>query len=110
MSKANELVSNIDVEVVQLDTPIVRGEQIIDTVSISKPDTGRLRGVKLFDLLQTDVDTMIKVVPRISSPALAEHEVAALDPADLLAVSTAVVGFFQNKAERTKAKEANKAK
>lgn len=109
MSK-NQLVPNVDVEVVELDKPIIRGDQTIDTISISKPDAGQLRGVSLFDLLKTDVDTMIKVVPRIASPVLTEQDVANLDPVDLLNVSTAVVGFFQSTKERTKAKEWVKAK
>lgn len=103
------LLSNANSETVQLDTPIVRGDTTITTLTIKKPDAGNLRGgIKLMELIQMDTDSIIKVIPRITSPTLTEHDVANLDPVDLLAVSTAVVGFFQSKAERAKAK-ANQA-
>lgn len=96
-------------ETIELDTPIIRGDTTITTLTVKKPDAGNLRGgIKLMDLIQMDTDAIIKVVPRITSPVVTEHDVANLDPVDLLAVSTAVVGFFQPKAERAKAK-ANQA-
>lgn len=87
---------------IELDTPIVRGETTISTLTIKKPDAGQLRGVKLMDLIQMDIDAIIKVTPRITTPIITENDVASLDPVDLLTVSTAVVGFFQTKAERAK--------
>ena len=98
-----ELPKDPNTETVELDTPIIRGEQTITTITIAKPDAGRLRNVKLFDLLQSDVDTVIKIAPRLSTPILTEAEVANLDPVDLLAIATAIIGFFQPKAERIKA-------
>lgn len=95
--------ANPDIETVEFDTPIVRGDLTISQVNINKPKTGALRGLSLSDLLKLDVDTVIKLVPRISTPLLAEHEVAALDPADFLSVSTVVVGFFASKEQRAKA-------
>lgn len=102
MSKT-ELPKDPNTTTIELDTPIVRGEQTITTLTIKKPDTGKLRGgIKLMELIQMDIDSIIKVIPRITTPTLTENDVASLDPADLLAVSTAVVGFFQTKAERAK--------
>lgn len=102
MSKT-ELPKDPNTTTIELDTPIVRGEQTITTLTIKKPDTGKLRGgIKLMELIQMDIDSIIKVTPRITTPTLTENDVASLDPVDLLAVSTAVVGFFQTKAERAK--------
>lgn len=99
-----DLPKDFNTETIDLDTPITRGDTTISTITIKKPDAGQLRGVKLLELIQMDIDAIIKVTPRIASPTLTEHDVANLDPVDLLAVSTAVVGFFQSKAERAKAK------
>lgn len=103
--------TNPDIETVVFDTPILRGDMTISEVNINKPKTGALRGLSLSDVLKLDVDTVIKLVPRVSTPPLAEHEVAALDPTDFLSLSTAVVGFFASKEQREKArKEAESAK
>lgn len=97
--------TNPDIETVEFDNPIQRGDLTISQVNINKPKTGALRGLSLSDLLKLDVDTVIKLVPRVSTPPLAEHEVAALDPTDFLSLSTAVVGFFASKDQRTKARQ-----
>lgn len=98
-----DILNQLNTTTIELDTPIVRGDNnIIDTLTIKKPDAGQLRGVKLMDLIQMDIDAIIKVAPRVATPTLTENDVANLDPVDLLAVSTAVVGFFQTKAERAK--------
>ncbi len=41
---------NPNEETVELDTPIVRGEQSITSLTLRKPMAGELRGVKLNDL------------------------------------------------------------
>ena len=97
--------TNPDIETVEFDNPIQRGDLTISQVNINKPKTGALRGLSLSDLLKIDVDTVIKLVPRVSTPPLAEHEVAALDPTDFLSLSTAVVGFFASKDQRVKARQ-----
>ncbi|CAM3415689.1 hypothetical protein GCM10016272_01630 [Psychrobacter glaciei] len=96
---------NPDIETVEFDNPIIRGNLTIAEVNINKPKTGALRGLSLADLLKLDVDTVIKLVPRVSTPPLTENEVAALDPADFLSISTAVVGFFASKDQRAKARQ-----
>lgn len=99
------LPTNPDIETIELETPIVRNELTIKEVNIAKPKTGALRGLSLSDLLKLDVETVIKLVPRVSTPTILEHEVSALDPADFLSISTAVVGFFASKKEREKARQ-----
>lgn len=88
---------------VPLDTAIKRGEQKITSLELRKPSAGELRGVHLGDLLHLDVNSLIKVIPRISIPTLTEHEVAAMDPADLLAVGTKVAGFLLSNAAKKEA-------
>jgi hypothetical protein len=92
-----------DDNTVPLDTPIRRGTTSIDRITLRKPNSGELRGVSLVELLQMDVTSLIKVVPRISSPALTTIEVTAMDPADLLALSSKISGFLLQKSAKTDA-------
>ena len=63
----------------KLQFPIKTAEGTVDTVELRKPGTGELRGVKLTDLLQMDVNAMFTVIPRISQPALTADDLAKLD-------------------------------
>lgn len=83
---------------IDLDTPIKRGDSEVKQVSLRKPASGELRGTNLADLLQMDVSALEKVIPRISDPTLTTHEVQNLDPADLFQLGAAVSGFLLPKA------------
>jgi hypothetical protein len=92
-----------DDNTVVLDSPIRRGVTTIDSITLRKPSSGELRGVSLVELLQMDVASLIKVVPRISSPTLTAIEVSGMDPADLLALSSKISGFLLQKSAKTDA-------
>ncbi len=78
-----------------LEQPIKRGEKnTITEITLRKPASGELRGLKLTDLINGDVNATIRLVPRISQPTLTEAEVAALDVADLLGCADAIAGFL----------------
>lgn len=86
---------------VDLDFPIVRGDQTIDKLQIRKPGSGEMRGLTLSDLLKVDVASLIKLLPRITSPSLTEQEVATkLDPADLATCGGEVVTFLLTRAQK----------
>lgn len=87
MSKENE-------NVVTLETPVKRGGQIIESVTMITPNTGTLRGVSLASVANSDIDALIKVLPRMTMPSLTEQEVAALSLPDILALAGKVVGFL----------------
>ncbi|SUP66723.1 phage tail assembly protein [Yersinia enterocolitica] len=80
--------------VITLDVPIVRGGNTITEVTVNKPTAGALRGAKLQALLDTDVDALIRVLPRITTPNLTVPEISNLDPADIYALSQALAIFF----------------
>lgn len=86
--------------VVTLDTPLMRGEQKIEKITLTKPNAGTLRGVSLAALANSDVDALIKVLPRMTYPALTEQEVARLDVSDLISLAGKVVGFLSPASER----------
>lgn len=87
-------------ETIELETPIIRGEQQIEKVTLRKPSTGELRGLNYNDLTSGDVTTTMQIIPRISDPILTSEEVANMDPADSYLMSAAVVGFFMNRQQR----------
>jgi hypothetical protein len=92
-----------DDNTVALDTPIKRGSSEITSITLRKPSSGELRGVQLVELLNMDVASLIKVIPRISSPALTAPEASGMDPADLLAIGSKVAGFLLQKSVKTAA-------
>ena len=103
-SKKQSLPQDPNLETVTLDTPIVRGDTVISQITIRKPKAGALRGLSLTDVLKLEFDAIAKLVPRVASPVLVEHDLADMDLADFTKVATAVVGFFASPAERAKAK------
>ncbi|HEI8004607.1 TPA: phage tail assembly protein [Morganella morganii] len=80
--------------VVELDEPIKRGETEITSVTVRKPKSGALRGVRLVALMDMDVTAMTEVLPRITDPALTKPEIMAMSPGDLLNMSIEVVNFL----------------
>ncbi|QIE87025.1 phage tail assembly protein [Pseudomonas nitroreducens] len=94
------LEETIPDNVVVLDTPIKRGASEIDRITLRKPQSGELRGLQMAVLLQMDVASLIKLLPRISSPSVTEAEAAAMDPADLLACGAKVSDFLLQKQVR----------
>lgn len=79
---------------IDLDTPIKRGKKSIEKLTLRKPNSGELRGVSLTDLLQMDVNSLQRVLPRITDPSLTEQEVQGMDPADLMQCGSAVSSFL----------------
>ena len=84
---------------ITLDNPIMRGETEIASVEVRKPNAGQLRGLTLVDVANIKFDTMIKLLPRITSPALTEPEVTAMDLGDFTALASEVAGFLLSKAQ-----------
>lgn len=87
----------IATETVTLDTPITRGKQTVTQVQVRKPLSGALRGVALADLIQMDTQSLQKVLPRITDPALSEAELRSMDPADLVQMGGILARFLLGK-------------
>lgn len=87
MTKENE-------NIVTLESPVKRGGQEVASITLLKPNAGTLRGVSLAAVANSEVDALIKVLPRMTYPSLTEQEVAALELPDLVALAGKVVGFL----------------
>ncbi|MBU4680449.1 phage tail assembly protein [Cedecea davisae] len=92
-AKAAAAAKNTD-NIVTLENPIKRGEQVIASITLIKPNTGTLRGVSLADVANSDVNALIKVLPRMTYPNLTEQEVTALELPDMVALAGKVIGFL----------------
>lgn len=79
---------------IELDNPIKRGETEIKSVQIRKPKAGDLRGVSLSELFDMKVDTVMAVLPRISSPTLTPHEISQLEVSDLFKFSVRLTALL----------------
>lgn len=98
-----EATANPNVKTVELETPLVRGEVTINTIEIRKPNVGTLRGLSLQSVLQWDVTTMTKLLPRITSPALSEAEINTMDIPDFTELNLAVTGFLASASAKSQA-------
>jgi hypothetical protein len=90
-------VSKPESVTVQLDTPIQREGDKIEKLVLRKPMAGELRGLSLAEVLNLDVDSVTKLIPRISTPTLTEQEVRNMDPADLVEAGKEIAGFLLQK-------------
>jgi len=91
----------LDPNTVRLDTPIKRGSHLVEEITLRKPASGELRGIHLAELLNMDVSSLIKLLPRISM--LTAPEASQLDPADLVAIGVKITGFLLQKQTKTDA-------
>ena len=80
---------------IELAQPVKRGQTEVKEITLRRPGSGELRGLKLADLVQGDVNAVIRLVPRISQPTLIEQQVAALDAYDLTRCADEIAVFLQ---------------
>jgi len=85
---------------VKLGTPIARDDTEVAQLTLRKPKAGDLRGLSLQDVLQSDVTSLIRLVPRISDPALTELEVSELEADDVAEIGGTIFGFFMSPAQK----------
>jgi hypothetical protein len=84
------------------DEPIMLGGKILieagTEISVRKPGSGELRGLKLTELIQLDVASLEALAPRITMPVI--HKGAVLDPADLMQFGGEVMDFLLPKSAK----------
>lgn len=95
-----ETPDNPNLKTVDLDEHIKRGNTLIASIDIRKPNAGELRGVSLMDVAQMDVSALRKVLPRITSPSLTDTEIGNLSLADIMQCGVIVAGFLLTKQQK----------
>ncbi|MEQ4673053.1 phage tail assembly protein [Providencia vermicola] len=84
-------------EVIQFDAPIKleSGQEVTEiTITDTMKQVGALRGLKLYDVMTSDVDSLIKLLPRVTSPRMTERDVIQLPIPALNALATGVANFL----------------
>lgn len=76
---------------VTLTTPIVRGETEITAITVRKPNVPALKGLKLLDLMQSDVNAVATLLPRITQPMLTKADIDRLDVVDFTQLTVAIL-------------------
>ena len=89
-----QAIENPNHRQVTLDQSIDRAGTQITSVTVIKPIAGTLRGLSLQSVLQWDVDTLFKLLPRITQPSLNETELSNLEVSDLTALTLEVTNFL----------------
>ena len=97
MSTSNTPDPSAHQAVIALETPLKRGDQLIDTITLRKPQTGELHGLNLSDILQSSISALHLLLPRITTPNLSKLEVGLLDLVDLAKIAGEIVAFFMSK-------------
>lgn len=87
---------------VTLETPLKRGEQTIDTVTLRKPTAGDFRGTTMAAAYQMDPVALSKVISRISEPTISPPEYLAMDADDAAALGGEVVDFLLTRQEKAR--------
>ncbi|MEY0877286.1 phage tail assembly protein [Providencia manganoxydans] len=70
-------------EVIKLEQPIkLESGQEVDEITITDTmkQAGALRGLKMYDVMMSDVDSLFKLLPRVTSPRLSERDLMQLPP------------------------------
>lgn len=80
---------------IALAQPIKRGQTEVKEITLRRPGSGELRGLKLADLVQGDVTAVTRLLPRITQPTLVDQEVAAMDVFDLTRCADEIAVFLQ---------------
>lgn len=91
-------VKSAEAKTFALHEPLKRGSETIKELTIRKLTTGALRGLSLAEVVRMDTDSIIKLLPRITSPALTEAEAKQLSVADVFEAGSEIVGFLLPKA------------
>ncbi|RSU73158.1 phage tail assembly protein [Sphingomonas sp. S-NIH.Pt3_0716] len=102
-NKAPVLPGTDKAVVIKLVEPIIReGGTNVDTLTLRKPNAGELRGLKVPEVVNGDVNTVIALLPRIASPVISQDEAETLNLEDFGEITGAIYGFFMNREAKAK--------
>lgn len=79
---------------VQLKNAITLGNNQVQEITIRKANVSHLRGISLVKLFNLEADEFVKLLPRISEPALPEAVLNQMDISDFMLLVTEAVNFL----------------
>ncbi|GAA6939573.1 hypothetical protein AOH328_00390 [Helicobacter pylori] len=90
-------MKNENQKTVELINPIVRGEKEFKEIIVLKPTVPALKGLKMLDVLQMDVDALQVLLPRITQPMLHKNDFINMEVDDFTDIATVAIGFLGKK-------------
>lgn len=85
---------------ITLAEPIERDAGDVTAITLRKPKAGELRGLSVSNLVNSDVGSILTILPRICDPHITDQEAANLSAEDLAEIGGTVVGFFMSAAQK----------
>ena len=80
---------------ITLAEPIKIDGKDVFKIKLRKPETGELRGLKLFNVLHMDTNAMFDLIPRLTDPYISEDQLAKdVAPEDFMEMTAKVLAFL----------------
>lgn len=86
---------------ITLEQGVKLGDNIITEITITKPLVSHLKGVKLAQLMEMQIDEIVKILPRVTQPALTEKSLDSLEFNDFMALCAEVISFLTSQKTAT---------
>ncbi|WP_439239076.1 phage tail assembly protein [Lonepinella sp. BR2919] len=80
--------------IITLANPIMRGDNAFYEIRVSKPNVNALKGLKLMDVWNADVNTYMQLLPRVTQPMLHKADFETMEVFDFNELSIAVINFL----------------
>ena len=90
-------IQNPNEETVVLEQPLQFGSSTITEIKIRKPNVRALSGISLQAIYQHDVNALVKVLPRVTTPTLTAEQIYNLDPVEFAQLGGHLVTFLYPK-------------
>ncbi|KMW71168.1 phage tail protein [Photorhabdus luminescens subsp. luminescens] len=87
---------------ITLSEPLERhnGEKITEVIiTDTMKQVGALRGLKLYDVMTSDVNSLITLLPRVTQPRLTEAEISGMGIQDFTQLASGVADFLAPSSE-----------
>ncbi|MDB6374521.1 phage tail assembly protein [Photorhabdus bodei] len=87
---------------ITLSEPLERhnGEKITEVIiTDTMKQVGALRGLKLYDVMTSDVNSLITLLPRVTQPRLTEAEINSMGIQDFTQLASGVADFLAPSSE-----------
>lgn len=76
---------------ITLKKPLTIDSKEIAKIEVRSPGAGELRGLSLAALAELEVDTILKLMPRVTKPSISEDDAEDFSLPDLLAIGGALI-------------------
>ena len=95
-----QAIANPNQRKVTLEAPIKIGGTDVTEITVHKPNVRALKGVNLQELYQSNVDAVLTVLPKCTTPQLIPALHDQIDPVDLAQLAGSVIYFLVPKSQR----------